>query len=68
MAQPSKGSGSGIPLQRLRLPKRYSRTTGGFSRDTVHIHAKIVSTRNREISILGDVQHDGLQPRPMLDV
>ena len=30
--------------------------TGGVSRDAVHIHAKIVSTRNREISILGDVQ------------
>ena len=29
---------------------------GGVSRDAVHIHAKIVSTRNREISILGDVQ------------
>ena len=27
--------------------------TRGFSRDAVHIHAKIVSTRNREISILG---------------
>ena len=30
--------------------------TGGISRDAVHIHAKIVSTRNREISIWGDVQ------------
>ena len=59
-------SGSGLSCQyngSLDIPRLYSssmeywrRATGGVSRDAVHIHAKIVSTRNREISIVGDVQ------------
>ena len=59
-------SGSGLSCQyngSLDIPRLYSSSmeywrrvevaTGGFSRDAVHIHAKIVSTRNREISVLG---------------
>ena len=59
------GSGSGLSCQyngsldSTAVPWNTGgewRLLPGVSRDAVHIHAKIVSTRNREISILGDVQ------------
>ena len=53
MGFPASTMGRSTSLDSTAVPWN----TGGewrlFSRDAVHIHAKIVSMRNREISVLG---------------